>query len=77
MNITHRAHFARSPGLPRRPTPVLPRKALDKIHRERHTEPIDVAIVYGAAHVNPAITYLITAHGYRVADAEWLTVFDY
>jgi hypothetical protein len=36
-----------------------------------------VAIVYGAGHVLPVVTYMMAALGYVVTDAEWLTVFSY
>jgi hypothetical protein len=50
---------------------------LASIHRERHGERIDVAVVYGAAHM-PAITHeLHRRYGYRPRTAEWLTVFDF
>jgi hypothetical protein len=50
---------------------------LGRIHAERHDGPLDVAIVYGAAHALPVVTYLMAALGYVVIGAEWLTVFDY
>ncbi|MBO0868170.1 MAG: hypothetical protein J2P15_06355 [Micromonosporaceae bacterium] len=50
---------------------------LDRIHRERHAEPVTVAVVYGAAHVAPAVHGMRALHGYRVRDAEWLTVFGF
>jgi hypothetical protein len=52
-------------------------EALGKIYEERHDEPIDVAIVYGAGHAIPVVAYLMSALGYVVTNAEWLTVFDY
>jgi hypothetical protein len=39
--------------------------------------PAAAGVIYGAAHM-PAVTdLLISKHGYRVAHAEWLTVFEY
>jgi hypothetical protein len=52
-------------------------KAVARLHEERRHERIDVAIVYGAAHVPPLVTYLTVALGYVVTGAEWITVFDY
>ncbi|MCE7009438.1 hypothetical protein LWC34_42480 [Kibdelosporangium philippinense] len=52
-------------------------QALTKIHEERQHEQIDVAIAWGAAHVPPIVAYLMSALGYVVIDAEWITVFDY
>jgi hypothetical protein len=51
--------------------------ALEDIDTQRRDEPIDVAIVYGAAHVLPVVRYLKAALGYVVRAAEWVRVFDY
>ena len=37
--------------------------------------PIDVAVVYGAGHVRPVVSYLRARHGYIVASADWMTIF--
>jgi hypothetical protein len=50
---------------------------LDRIHRERHAEPITVGVVYGAQHVAPAVHGMRALHGYGVRGAEWLTVFGF
>jgi hypothetical protein len=50
---------------------------LDEIHRQRRHESITVAIVYGAAHVAPAIHGMRALHRYGVRSAEWLTVFGF
>lgn len=50
---------------------------LDQIHRQRHTEAITVAVVYGAAHVAPAVHGMRALHRYGVRGAEWLTVFNF
>jgi hypothetical protein len=50
---------------------------LDLIHRERQHQPITVAVVYGAAHVAPAVHGMRALHAYRVRGAEWLTVFSF
>jgi hypothetical protein len=50
---------------------------LDKIHREHRHDPITVAVVYGAAHVAPAVHSLHALHRYAPRSAEWLTVFDF
>jgi hypothetical protein len=50
--------------------------ALCRLHEERSGESIEVAVVYGAAHV-PAIVFgLRNRYGYRPRGAEWLTVAD-
>jgi hypothetical protein len=50
---------------------------LDEIHRQRMHDPITVAVVYGAAHVAPAIHGMRALHRYGVRSAEWLTVFGF
>jgi hypothetical protein len=51
--------------------------ALDEVLARRADEPVDIAVVYGAAHM-PALTrYLLAAYGFRPREAEWLTVFDF
>jgi hypothetical protein len=47
------------------------------IYAQRRDEPIDVAIVYGAAHALPVVRYLMAALGYVARAAEWVRVFDY
>jgi hypothetical protein len=50
--------------------------ALCRLHEERNGESIEVAVVYGAAHV-PAIVFgLKDRYGYQPRGAEWLTVAD-
>jgi hypothetical protein len=50
--------------------------ALCRLHEEHSGENIEVAVVYGAAHV-PAIVHGLTKrYGYRPRSAEWLTVAD-
>lgn len=48
--------------------------ALSRLHEQRGTEPIDVAVVYGAGHVPAIVAGLMKRHGYRVRSADWLTV---
>ncbi|MEV6964003.1 hypothetical protein AB0M47_02730 [Hamadaea sp. NPDC051192] len=48
--------------------------ALSRLHEQRGTEPIDVAVVYGAGHVPAVVAGLMKRHGYRVRSADWLTV---
>ncbi|MFZ3555442.1 hypothetical protein [Streptomyces sp. BH055] len=48
--------------------------ALDEIHAAHRTEPLRVAVVYGAGHVPAIVAGLRERHGYRPRDAEWLTV---
>lgn len=50
--------------------------ALASIHEQRRNEPIEVAVVYGAAHMRAVVHYLSTRFGYRPADADWLDVFE-
>lgn len=50
---------------------------LDQIHRQRQTEAITVAVVYGAAHVAPAVHGMCALHRYGVRGAEWLTVLSF
>jgi hypothetical protein len=35
-----------------------------------------VGVVYGAMHMRNAINFLLNVLNYRVAKAEWVTVFD-
>jgi len=52
-------------------------RALASIHETRMNEPVDVAVVYGAAHM-PAVTQEMSARfGYRPRAAEWVPVFDF
>ena len=51
--------------------------ALDALHRQHMTEPMTVAVVYGAGHMPAVAHHLAAAHGYRPREAEWLTVFDF
>jgi hypothetical protein len=44
--------------------------------RTRSTERIDVAVVYGAAHIPTIVRALADRHGYRPRTAEWLTVVE-
>jgi hypothetical protein len=50
--------------------------ALSDIHRQRCEEPVDVAVIHGAAHMPAVIYRLLARHGYRARTAEWVTVFD-
>lgn len=49
--------------------------ALTAIYEQRHDQPIAVAVVYGAGHTPVVATGLMIRHGYRVREAELLTVF--
>jgi hypothetical protein len=55
---------------------VLLCEAVTRIHAERCGEDINVAVVYGAAHVAPLVAHLRVRHGYVPRDAEWLQVFS-
>ncbi len=35
-----------------------------------------IGIVYGAMHMRNIMAYLLEKQGYRIADSEWVTVFD-
>lgn len=48
---------------------------LDRIHEERHDEPITVAVVYGAGHM-PAVIRALARLGYRPRSATWLTAIE-
>jgi hypothetical protein len=51
--------------------------ALDALCDQHMTEPMTVAVVYGAGHMPAVAHHLAAAHGYRPREAEWLTVFDF
>lgn len=51
-------------------------EALADLHEKRSTEPISVAIVYGAGHVRSVVHALNRLYGYRVRNAEFVTVFN-
>ncbi len=51
--------------------------SLISIDKERSTEAITVAVVYGAEHMRAVAMVLVARLGYRARSAEWLTVFDY
>jgi hypothetical protein len=53
-------------------------KVLTEVHGTRGDEPIDVAVVYGAAHMPAVVHALAGALGYRPQrGSEWLTVVDF
>jgi len=49
--------------------------ALTTIHEQRNDQPVAVAVVYGAAHAPVVAAGLMIRHGYRVREAQLLTVF--
>lgn len=51
-------------------------EAATRIHTQRCDEDINVAVVYGAAHVPPLVAHLRARHGYVVRSGEWLQVFS-
>jgi hypothetical protein len=55
---------------------VLLCEAATRIHAERCAEDINVAVVYGAAHVAPLVAHLRARHGYIPRSGEWLRVFS-
>ncbi|GEM_PF-769147 len=50
--------------------------ALQRLHEERASEAIEVAVVYGAGHVPSFVHRLRDLYGYVAHAAEWLTVAD-
>lgn len=52
-------------------------EALAKLHESRGHERIDIAIVYGAAHVPTLVHRLAATLGYRPSTADWITVVDW
>jgi len=50
--------------------------AIESVLAERDP-PENTGILYGAAHMSSVTDLLMSKHGFRVAHAEWLTVFDY
>ena len=50
--------------------------ALCRLHEERCGESIEVAVVYGAAHVPGVVYGMRRRYGYRPRGAEWLTVAE-
>jgi hypothetical protein len=51
--------------------------ALDAIHAEHQSDPMVVAVLYGAGHMPAVAHYLLDQYGYRPREAEWLNVFDF
>jgi hypothetical protein len=52
-------------------------RCLDEIHEQRSLENINVAIVYGAAHMRAVVRYLAGRYAYFAREAEWMTVFSF
>jgi len=51
-------------------------RALDALYAERGTEPITVAVVYGAMHMRAVLKHLRPL-GFRVVAGEWVTITDW
>lgn len=49
---------------------------LERLHATHSAEHLDVAVVYGAYHVWPAVAFLHERLGYVVRSGEYLTVFE-
>ncbi|GIE31608.1 hypothetical protein Ait01nite_046530 [Actinoplanes italicus] len=49
-------------------------EALYRLHEERGTENIEVAVVYGAGHMPAVVHGLAARYGYRPRSADWLTI---
>jgi hypothetical protein len=54
---------------------VIMRKIAD-LHEGRGKDHQTVAIVYGATHMRSVMSYLLRKLNYKIANAEWVTVFD-
>ncbi|GIE91210.1 hypothetical protein [Actinoplanes regularis] len=51
---------------------------LKRIHAERRDEPVEVAVVYGAAHMPAVVRALAGGLGYRpLRGGDWLTAIDF
>ncbi len=50
--------------------------ALCQLHELRGAEAIEVAVVYGAAHIPVVVQGLLERYGYRARSADWITVAD-
>jgi hypothetical protein len=51
--------------------------ALVAVHEARKDEPIDVAVLYGAAHMRAVTREMFARFGYRPRAAEWLQIIDF
>jgi hypothetical protein len=51
--------------------------ALDEVLARPGDKAVDIAVVYGAAHMPGLTRYLLQKHAFRPQQAEWLTVFDF
>jgi hypothetical protein len=49
---------------------------LCRLHEQRGGQAIEVAVVYGAAHVPAVAAALMDRYGYRPRSADWLTIAD-
>jgi hypothetical protein len=50
--------------------------ALSRLYEERGNEEIEVAVVYGAAHVPAIVHGMLARHDFRPRSGDWLTVVD-
>jgi len=50
--------------------------SIEKLHDASRQDKKVVGVVYGAMHIRNAISFLLHKLNYRVAKAEWVTVFD-
>jgi hypothetical protein len=52
--------------------------AVTRIHEERNAEPVDIGVVYGAAHMPAVVRTLAGRLGYRAErGGEWLLAIDF
>lgn len=49
---------------------------IESLHRANHKDKRRVGVVYGAMHMRNVMSFLLRKLKYRVAKAEWVTVFD-
>lgn len=77
LNVAEPSPFERIDELLRGHRDKLLCQALTGIYHSRRDDPIDVAVVYGAGHVRPVVSYLCARHGYVVASADWMTIFTW
>ncbi|HEX9260944.1 MAG TPA: hypothetical protein VF893_00275 [Candidatus Bathyarchaeia archaeon] len=51
--------------------------SIEKLHDAHRIEKRTVGVVYGAMHMRHVVSFLFQKWHYRIAKAEWITVFDF
>lgn len=51
--------------------------SIENIHDEHRIEKRTVGVFYGAMHMRNVVSFLFQKWHYRIAKAEWITVFDF